>query len=123
MMMEQNYDNLQHRHMWGCPVYILEYDAVVGKKIPKWSLHAYCGINLGASAAHLSNVLLVLSIKLGLITPQYHVVFDDCFSMTALEAVKPQVCETLFSYSTQSWDQFDDDKINSEPSRLKREDS
>ena len=34
---ERNNNDLRHLHTWGCPVYILEYDVAVGKKIPKWS--------------------------------------------------------------------------------------
>ena len=33
----RNYSDLRHYHVWGCPVYILEYDVAVGKKLPKWS--------------------------------------------------------------------------------------
>ena len=77
---ERNYSDLRHLHTWGCPVYVLEYDVAVGKKVPKWSPRARRGVYLGVSAAHSSNVPLVLTIKTGSITPQYHVVFDDCFS-------------------------------------------
>ena len=36
-MHTRNYSDLRHYHVWGCPVYILEYDVAVGKKLPKWS--------------------------------------------------------------------------------------
>ena len=75
---------------------------------------------LGVSAAHSSNVPLVLTIKTGSITPQYHVVFDDCFSTVTSEAGEPEVWENLFSYSNQSWDQFEEIEA-SEPSRFERE--
>ena len=35
---------------------------------------------LGPSPTHSLNVPLVLTLKTGFITPQYHVVFDHCFS-------------------------------------------
>ena len=37
-------------------------------------------VYLGLSLAHSSNVPLVLTLKMGFVTLQYHVVFDDCFS-------------------------------------------
>ena len=38
------------------------------------------GIYLGKYPAHAENVALVLNPKTGLVTPQYHVVFDDDFT-------------------------------------------
>ena len=91
----RNYSDLRHSHVWGCPVYILEYDVAVGKKLPKWSPRVlrgvYPGVYPGVSVAHSSNVPLVLTIKMGNISPQYHVAFDDCFSMAVAEAEEPQV--------------------------------
>ena len=69
------------------------------------------GIYLGVSAAHSSNVPLAFTIKTGSITPQYHVVFDDCISTAAAEAEEPQVWERLFTYNNQTWDQLDKDRI------------
>ena len=105
----RNYSDLRHCHVWGCPVYILEYDIAVGKKVPKWSPRARRGVYLGVSAAHSSNVPLVYTIKTGSITPQYHIVFDDCFSTVVAEAEEPQVWNQLFTYTNQSWDQFNED--------------
>ena len=98
----------------------MEYDVVVGKKVPKWSPRSRRGVYLGVSSAHSSNVPLVLTIKTGSIMPQYHVVFDDCFSTVTSEAEEPAVWENIFSYSNQSWDQFEENEA-SEPSRFKRE--
>ena len=117
----RNYGDLRHYHVWGCPVYILEYDIAVGKKLPKWSPRARRGVYLGVSSEHSSNVPLVLSIKTGSISPQYHIVFDDCFSTAVAEAEEPQVWDRLFTYNNQSWDQFDEDANITEPSRFERE--
>ena len=117
----RNYSDLRHCHVWGCPVYILEYDIAVGKKVPKWSPRARRGVYLGVSAAHSSNVPLVYTIKTGSITPQYHIVFDDCFSTVVAEAEEPQVWNQLFTYTNQSWDQFNEDDDVTEPSRFERE--
>ena len=68
-MSDRNYSDLRHLHTWGCPVYVLEYDVAVGKKVPKWSPRSRRGVYLGVSAAHSSNVPLVLTIKTGSITP------------------------------------------------------
>ena len=61
-MTTRNYSEIRHLHTWGCPVYIIEYDVAVGKKIPKWSPRSGPRVYLGASAAHSSNVPLVLTI-------------------------------------------------------------
>ena len=43
----RNYAGLLHTHMWGCPVYILEYELASGKKLLKWSPRSRCGVYLG----------------------------------------------------------------------------
>ena len=67
-------------HTWGCPVYIL--DAVNQEAIgtPKWEPRSHIGIYLGHSPCHAGTVALVLNLATGLVSPQYHVVFDDKFS-------------------------------------------
>ena len=45
----RNYANLRHTHVWGCPVYILEYELASEKKLPKWSPHSRRGVYLGVS--------------------------------------------------------------------------
>ena len=87
--------------MWECPVHILEYELTSGKKLPKWSPCSCRGVYLGISLAHSSNVPLVLSLKTGSISAQYHMVFDDCFSMVVSEGLQPQAWEKLFSYNNQ----------------------
>ena len=97
--------------MWGCPVYIFEYELASGKKLPKWNPRSRRGVYLGVSSAHSSNVPLVLSLKTGSISAQYHVVFDDCFSTVVSEGLQPQAWEKLFSYNNQSWNQLDEDMM------------
>ena len=53
---------------------------VVFEGVPKWEPRARLGIYLGRSPAHAGNVALVLNPKTGLVSPQYHVVFDDDFT-------------------------------------------
>ena len=48
--------------------------------VPKWQPCVRVRIYLGRSPAHASNVALVLNPKTGLVSPQFHVVFDDDFT-------------------------------------------
>ena len=50
------------------------------KGVPKWEPRARLGIYLGRSPSHASNVALVLNPRTGLVSPQFHVVFDDDFT-------------------------------------------
>ena len=68
-------------HTFGCPCYILDARLQSDPKgVPKWEPRARVGIYLGRSPAHASNVALVLNPKTGLVSPQFHVVFDDDFT-------------------------------------------
>ena len=73
---------LKHFHTFGCPVYVLDarLQDSGGGGPPKWDPRARLGIYLGHSPAHAGSVALVLNPKSGLISPQFHVVFDDDFS-------------------------------------------
>jgi hypothetical protein len=51
-------------------------------KIPRWKPRSIVGVYLGFSPDHASSVPLVLSTTTGLVSPQYHVVFDDNFTTT-----------------------------------------
>ena len=72
---------LRHFHTFGCPVYIL--DAIlqsVGCGVsPKWDPRARLGIYLGHSPSHAVSVALVMNPKTSLVSPQFHLVFDDNF--------------------------------------------
>ena len=68
-------------HTWGCPVYILDAPNQSGSiGTPKWEPRSHTGIYLGRSPCHAGSVALVLNISTGLISPQFHVVFDDEFT-------------------------------------------
>ena len=71
--------NPKHFHPFGCPVYVLNKDLAAGKSISKWLPRARCGIYLGFSPNHSRNVALVLNPQTGLVSPQFHVKFDDMF--------------------------------------------
>ena len=74
-----SHDELQRAHVFGCPVYMLDPRLVDGDKIPKWNHRARMGMFLGFSHEHSSLVPLVLNLRTGHVSPQYHVIFDDNF--------------------------------------------
>ena len=66
---------------WGCPVYVLNApNQSGGVGTPKWEPRSHVGIYLGRSPVHAGNVSLVLNLGTGLVSPQYHLVFDDEFT-------------------------------------------
>ncbi len=65
-------------HTWGCPCSILDSRLQSNPKaIPKWEPQSWLGIYVGQSFHHAGNVALVLNPITGLISPQFHVIFDD----------------------------------------------
>lgn len=68
-------------HTFGCPVYILDYRLQNGQKIPRWEPQCQLGIFVGNSPLHADNVALVYNPFTGLVSPQFHVIFDDGFTM------------------------------------------
>jgi hypothetical protein len=69
-------------HTFGCPIYVLEPTLHQNHKLPRWKPCSRVRIYLGFSPNHASSVPLVLSTTTGLVSPQYHVVFDDNFTTT-----------------------------------------
>jgi hypothetical protein len=50
-----------------------------GNKLPKWEVRSRIGIYLGMSIQHARSVALVLNLKTGHVSPQFHVTFDPKF--------------------------------------------
>jgi hypothetical protein len=73
---------LQHMHVWGCPVYVLDPTLQDGRKIPRWKPRSRRSIFVGISPIHAHTVPLVMSCSTLAITPQFHVIFDDWFTTT-----------------------------------------
>jgi Reverse transcriptase (RNA-dependent DNA polymerase)/GAG-pre-integrase domain len=71
--------NLNHFQPFGCPVFVLDNKMQSGKKLPKWEVRSRMGINLGMSTQHARSVALVLNLKTGHVSPQFHVSFDSKF--------------------------------------------
>lgn len=67
---------------FGCPVYVLEQQLQGGKSriFHKWKNRARRGIYLGRSPSHSRSVALVMNPKTGLVSPQFHVRFDEQFT-------------------------------------------
>ena len=74
---------LKNLHMWGAPAYVLDPTLQAGKKLPRWQPRSRRGVFVGFSPVHSSDVPLILNLRTGHISPQYHVVFDDQFSTVA----------------------------------------
>jgi hypothetical protein len=68
---------MRFMHTFGCPVFALNNSLASNKAIPRWDPRMCIGLNLGPSPMHASNVHLVLSMTTGLVSPQFHVQFDD----------------------------------------------
>jgi len=76
---------LQRTHVWGCSCYVLDPKLQDGRKIPKWTPRARCGQFLGFSPQHSSMVGRILNLDSGAVSPQFHVVYDDLFSMVPMD--------------------------------------
>ena len=67
-------------HTFGCPVFHLDSaNQSGGIGTPKWEPRSHTGIYVGHSPCHAGSVALVLNLTTGLVSPQYHVIFDDKF--------------------------------------------
>jgi len=71
--------NARHCHTFGCPAYVLDRRMQARMKMPKWAKRSRVGVYLGPSWAHAKSVGLVLSLTTGLVSPQFHVKYDDAF--------------------------------------------
>ncbi len=74
-----NYDHVRRARVFGAPCYVLDPTLQDGKKLPKFNPRSRQGKFLGFSKCHSSSVGLILNRTTGKISPQFHVVYDDCF--------------------------------------------
>jgi hypothetical protein len=70
---------LQNFHSFGCPVNVLNVPLQTVQSQSKWMSPARLGIYLGMSPRHARTVALVLNPRSGMVSPQWHVKFDDSF--------------------------------------------
>ena len=90
-------------HTLFCPIYVLDARSQSAGSIgpPKWEPKSRIGIYLGHSPFHAGNVALVFNPTTGLVSPQFHVVFDDNFSTVPYmkEGKIPENWDELYNYS------------------------
>ena len=77
--------NIKHQKTFGCPIYVLENKLQTGKIYHKWNARSKVGIYLGRSPQHSRNVALVLDRYSGLVSPQFHVTYDNKFDTVQQE--------------------------------------
>lgn len=72
---------LRDLHHFGCPAFVLDSSLQGGNKTTrhKWGDRSRVGINLGTSPNHPNSVALILNLRTGLVSPQFHVKYDDHF--------------------------------------------
>jgi len=71
--------NPRHWHTFGCPVYVLDNAMQAAHKIGAWEERTRIGLYLGQSPNHARSVGLILNITTGLVSPQFHIKWDDGF--------------------------------------------
>ena len=73
---------LRNQYTWRCPVHVLESKVQISSKgLPKWKTRARIGVYLGRSSVYIGNVAMVLNLSSSYVSLQYHIVFDDDFSL------------------------------------------
>jgi hypothetical protein len=103
-------------HPFGCPIFVLDPTLQQGHKLPRWKPRSCVGMYLGHSPLHASSIPLVLSTTTGLVSPQFHVVYDDHFTTTTCLATNtlPENWKHLLATSSTNYvdDDFDPQKFS-----------
>ena len=101
-------------HTFGSPCYVLDPN----EHTPKWDPRSSLRIFVGFSANHARNVAMVLNPYTGLVSPQYHIVFDDHFqTLSGLRGTEiPASWKTLCKHNSTNSD--DTDKRFTLPSEI-----
>ena len=71
--------NPKHYHTFGFPAYVLNSSLQQNKPFGKWTSRANVRIYLGPSPHHNHNVGMILSRRTGLVSPQFHIKYDNNF--------------------------------------------
>ena len=93
--------DLLRAHVFGAPCYVLDAKLQDGKKLPKFTRRARLGQFLGFSPEHSTTVGLIRSVNTGMISAQYHVVYDDKFE--TVFGISDASDETLCDKVQQIW--------------------
>ena len=80
--------NPKHWKAFGCPVYVLDNSLQGQLPFHKWKSRSKVGVYVGKSPMHGQNVALVLDRETGLVSLQFHVVFDPMFETVKHITVK-----------------------------------
>ena len=91
-----------------CPVYVLDRRLQEGNNLPKWSKRAEIGVYVGHSHQYAGSVPLIWNPKTKLVSPQFHVVFDERFETVSpqiLARSEPEQNQELFErlFATSTW--------------------
>ena len=78
--------NLSHFHPFGSPVYVLQEALQSLHAHNKWMDRARVGIFLCHSPHHVTDVPLILNTQTGLVSPQFHLIYDDDFDTVKRDA-------------------------------------
>jgi hypothetical protein len=92
-------DRLVDFHTFGCPVFVLDPTLQQGHKLPKRQPRSRQAVYLGHSPQHAQTVPVVFNLHTRLCSPQYHVVFDNHFTMMTASATNtlPANWDELFT--------------------------
>ena len=71
--------NLSHFHPFGSPVYVLQEALQSLHAHNKWTDRARVRIFLCHSPHHVTDIPLILNTQTGLVSPQFHLIYDDDF--------------------------------------------
>jgi hypothetical protein len=92
--------NVHDDHPFGCPVYVLDGGLQGLGQISKWASRSRLAVYLGHSSQHSQTVALVLSIKTGLVSPQFHTRFDDTFETIRNDRHQPKIVASHVRFRT-----------------------
>ena len=89
-------------------MYVLQAPLQTGGPFPKWNERSQVGIFLCHSPHHAASVPLILSTQTGLVSPQFHCVFDDRFETVKNEPNDTSVWQHKAHFHKHASDKTDD---------------
>jgi Reverse transcriptase (RNA-dependent DNA polymerase) len=92
--------NFKDIHPFACPAYALDGRVQGGQKAPKWSARARLAVYLGPSPVHAKSVGNLLSLTTGLVSPQFHVHYDDTFQTLRNSTVMKSIWQDLAGFTS-----------------------
>jgi hypothetical protein len=98
---------IRHFHPFACPVYVLRNELQGGQSLPKWESRSRLGLYIGPSPRHARSVALILNLQTGMVSPQYHVKFDDWFEtlkdQATIKSEWQSLCHFRLDPKKKSW--------------------